>query len=116
MTQTYEVIGQPQIQQEYCTDEFQTVMVIDLKREDGETGDVWIIAGVPDHMQGSSQAARTQSGYQDVWVFGDSLDSWCPESFRAGAADDMRVILDVCRKSAIAAHKERYQAEYAEKF
>jgi hypothetical protein len=81
-TMTYTVIGQPQVQAEYCTDEFESVMVFDLQREDGETGDVWIVAGVPAYQQGSSRASHTQSGYQTVRVFGNAADDWCPASFR----------------------------------
>ena len=92
-------------------------MVIDLKREDGITGDVWIVAGVPDSQQDSSDAARTQSGYQEVWVFGDSIDCWCPESFRdvdeeeEGCWHNLAAdIEEACRKVALKAHRETYRA------
>jgi hypothetical protein len=111
----YEVIGQPRIESEY-SDQYQTVMVIDLKREDGVTGDVWIIAGVPDSQQGSSDAARTQYGYQEVWVFGDSVDMWCPECFQVPDADGsgcyydvMSDIIEACCKAALTAHREAYR-------
>src|SRR5215831_17137193 len=50
---TYELIGTPRIESEY-SDEYETVMVIDLRRSDGETGDVWICAGVPRSDRGTS--------------------------------------------------------------
>jgi hypothetical protein len=45
---TYEILGNPRIETEY-SDQWETTMVIDLVREDGVAGDVWIVAGVPDY-------------------------------------------------------------------
>jgi hypothetical protein len=84
---TYKLIGTPRIEAEY-SDRYETTMVVDLRREDGVTGDVWIVAGVPESDRGSSDAARTQEGYLTVRVFGDSPDHWCPESFRPLAIPD----------------------------
>lgn len=107
----YELIGQPRIEPEY-DDEWETVMVCDLRRDDGATGDVWIVAGVPDHMRGSSEAAGTQRGYERVRVFGDSPDMWCPESFRPGDDDAYYgdIVADVvaaCEAPALAVHRAR---------
>jgi hypothetical protein len=99
----YTLIGRPRVQPEYC-DEWETVMVIDLRRDDGEEGDVWIVAGVPDYRRGSSAAAGTQDGYQTVRVFGNSPDTWCPDNFDA---DDDLAILDACMAAALRAHRER---------
>lgn len=102
-TQNYKLIGTPQVQVEY-SDEFETVMVCDPQRSDGETGDVWIVAGVPDYNQGSSRAAGHQSGFEDVKVFGNSPDHWCPESFDP---DDADAIIEACRETALRTHRER---------
>jgi hypothetical protein len=106
---TYELIGEPRIEPEY-SDSYETVMVCDLRREDGVTGDVWIVAGVPRSDRGSSDAARTQEGYLTVRVFGDSPDHWCPESFRPdeGEGDYREIsdsILQAVRKAALAVHR-----------
>jgi hypothetical protein len=104
----YEVIGTPRIEREYC-DEYEAAMVIDLKREDGETGDVWIVAGVPAHLQGTAQAAGHTRGLASVRVFGDSPDMWCPESFRPGDDDYGQVAADVvaaCEPAALKTWRE----------
>jgi hypothetical protein len=109
----YELIGAPRIEAEY-SDEWETVMVCDLKREDGQTGDVWIVAGVPDYQRGSSEAARTQHGYETVRVFGDSPDHWCPESFRPADGEYPEVAADIVTSiedQALATHRERREAE-----
>ena len=100
---TYALIGTPRIESEY-SDEYETTMVCDVRRGDGVTGDVWIVAGVPDYQRGSSDAARTQYGYERVRVFGDSPDSWCPASLDADDADD---IIATCESVAIATHRAR---------
>lgn len=113
---TYELIGSPYIENAYC-DAWETTMVCDLRRSDGETGDVWIVAGVPDYLRGTSNAARTQYGYEQVRVFGDSPDHWCPASFCPMDGDYAEVIAGVvtaCQSAALAAHRARMQAEVAE--
>ena len=113
MTQTkpYEVIGTPHVEAEY-SDEYETTMVFDLRRADGETGDVWIVAGVPDYMRGSSDAAHTQRGYERVRVFGDSPGHWCPESFRPadGDYDFADEIIAAVESMALETHRERMNA------
>jgi hypothetical protein len=101
-TAQYELIGTPRVEAEY-SDEYETVMVCDLRRADGETGDVWIVSGVPDYQRGSSDAAGTQRGYQTVRVFGDSPDMWCPASFDVDDAED---IIAACEVAALKAHNE----------
>lgn len=112
---TYELIGTPRIENEYC-DEYETTMVIDLMREDGVTGDVWIIAGVPDYNQDSAKAAATDRGYETVRVYGDCVDVWCPKSFRiADEVGSYRSVIDgvvaSCQSAAIKAHRERMAEE-----
>ncbi len=107
---TYEIVGSPKIQAEYC-DEYEAAMVIDLKREDGATGDVWVVAGVPGHLQGTAQAAGHTMGLASVRVFGDSPDMWCPESFRPLNEGESysRIAADVveaCEGAALKAWRE----------
>jgi len=109
---TYEVIGTPRIEAEY-SDEYETTMVVDLRREDGATGDVWIVAGVPDYQRGSSDAARTQSGYQRVRVFGDCPDHWCPKSFWPTDEDYESLaeeVIAACEKTALQTHRQEREA------
>jgi hypothetical protein len=112
---TYELIGNPRIETEY-SDQYETVMVCDLKRDDGVTGDVWIVAGVPAQHVGSSNAAGHQYGFQSVRVFGDSPSMWCPESFRPieepdtySYADVAEAVVEACRAAALATHNEARQ-------
>jgi hypothetical protein len=111
---SYKLIGKPTIESE-CSDKYETTMFFELLREDGQSGDVWIVAGVPDYLRGSSDAARTQSGYLRVRVYGDCADAWCPESFRPADGNYMQVMADVvlaCESAALAAHDTRlYAAE-----
>jgi hypothetical protein len=114
----YEVIGTPHVETEYCT-EYETVMVIDLKRGDGVTGDVWIVAGVPPYLQGTAAACGHQSGLQDVRVFGDSVDDWCPDSCREpdedGSYQTVRdEIVEAVRKVALRTHNTRPVIESTE--
>lgn len=97
---TYEVIGEPRLKTEDC-DEWEAVMVIDLIREDGVIGDVWIAAGVPDYHRGTALAARTNRGCESIWVFGDSLDMWCPHQFQDDPAGIESDIENACRKVAL---------------
>lgn len=100
---TYTMIGTPRIQAE-LSNQWETTMTIDLRREDGVVGDVWIVAGVPDYHRGSAEAARTQSGYQTVRVFGDTPDTWCPvPNWREVMAE----IVEACYPVAMAAHQAR---------
>ena len=100
---TYELIGSPRIESEYC-DEWETAVVCDLRRSDGETGDVWICAGVPRSERGTSDAVGTQDGFLRVWLPGDSPACWCPKNFDY---HDHEAILDACREAALAAHRNR---------
>lgn len=79
----YELIGTPQIEDEYTDGELETVMVATLRREDGVEGDIWLCAGVRPQYQDTVQHALDgcQTGYESVRVFGDSLDCWCPKQF-----------------------------------
>lgn len=113
---TYELIGQPRIESEY-SDEWETTMACDVRRDDGVTGDVWIVAGVPDYLRGSSEAAHTQRGYERVRVFGDSPEHWCPDVFVKPDWADIDVIATVhddvlaaLESAALAAHRERVNA------
>ena len=100
---TYELIGTPRIEASY-SDEWETTMVCDVRRDDGTTGDVWIVAGVPDYQRGSSEATGTQRGYTTVRVFGDSPDTWCPASLDY---EDAEEIVAACEVAALAAHQAR---------
>ena len=112
---TYELIGTPRIEAEY-SDDYETTMSCDLRRTDGVSGDVWIVAGVPDYLRGTADAARTQRGYETVRVFGGSPDHWCPESFRP-ADDDYSDVRDgviaACESTALRVHRDRRQTSEA---
>ena len=100
-TASYTVTGL-RVEPEY-SDEYETVCVIDLKRNDGETGDVWIVAGVRPQDRGTVQACGTQAGFRRAWLYGDSRDCWCPASF---ANDDADAILEACQAAAIKAPRD----------
>jgi len=107
---SFELVGTPRIEAEY-SDQYETVMVCDLKRSDGETGDVWIVAGVPACHVGSANACGSQVGFLNVRVFGDSVDMWCPESLRVAAEDGRydtvrESVVEAVRKVAIQTHNE----------
>jgi hypothetical protein len=87
MAHTYEVIGTPEVQKEYC-DEWQTTMVFRLRRDDGKEDTIWVTAGVPDWQRGSSQAAGHRMGFESVNVFGGSIDEWCGRELYADITDD----------------------------
>ena len=76
------------VEDQYC-DQWETVMVAELVREEGETGDVWIVAGVPPYQRGIAKAAGHEHGLRSVRVYGDSPDCWCPESFDPADVDEM---------------------------
>ena len=82
---TYTVASEPKIQSEY-SDNYETVLTINVRR-DGVTGEVWICAGVPEYLRGSSDAARSQDGYTDVWAFGDSVDTWLDPTLQVSDED-----------------------------
>lgn len=111
---TYELIGSPSIETQY-SDEWETTMVCTVQREDGVEGDVWIVAGVPDCQRGSSEAARTQVGYCTVRVFGDYIDTWCPDSLRVKDEDGSYAtlcdeILSAVAPDALPIHRDRVRA------
>lgn len=103
----FTLLRSPRIEPEY-SDQWETTMVCDVRRSDGTEGDVWIVAGVPDYQRGSSEAARTQRGYETVRVFGDSADMWCPRSLMT---EDMEGVIDgvvsAVETAALSAHREQ---------
>jgi hypothetical protein len=105
---TYELIGTPAVQDEY-SDEYETVMTVDVRRSDGEDGpEVWIVAGVPDHLQGTAKAAGHQTGLMSVRVFGDNPACWCPDSLRPEDGNYRAVadaIIEAVHDVAIATHR-----------
>lgn len=104
---TYELIGSPLIEPDYC-DQWETTMVCDIQREDGITGEVWIVAGVPDYQRGTSEAARTQRGYETVRVFGNSPDHWCSNSLITEDLEEVIAgVLLAVSTGALATHRER---------
>lgn len=117
---TYVLSGNVVVQEEatedttYPTTEYETVITIPLRRDDGVAGDIWAIAGVPESMIGTAQASGSQRGLRSIWLFGDCQDMWCPAQFR----DDPNVVETVrglfwdgpVRQAAIAAHIERVRA------
>lgn len=94
------------VEPEY-SNEWETVMVADIRRDDGETGDIWIVAGVPDYLRGTAKAAGTSRNLMSVRVFGDSPDCWCPASFDYNDSDAM---LDAIRDASIAKHADQISA------
>ena len=110
---TYELLGKPFVESEY-SDEWETVMVCNVRRSDGVEGDVWIVAGVRDYQRGSSTAAGTQAGYQGVRVFGDSPSHWCPDSLRPEDGDYSSVadaIVEAVSEAALGVHNDADAAE-----
>lgn len=107
---TFEIVSKPHVEAEYC-DQWETTMIITLEREDGVSGDVWIVAGVPDYQRGSSEASGHQWGFEDAWVFGDHIDMWCSEPLKISDADGTysdlhEAVLGAVRKVAIATHRQ----------
>ncbi len=92
------------IETAYTDDAYETVLTMDLTRSDGEKGDCWVVAGVPQWQRGSSDAAGHQTGFLDAWAFGDSLETWLSPNFHG---DDTDAIIAGVRKAAIAAHVDR---------
>ena len=108
---TFEAIGDPRIETEY-SDEYETVMVIDLQNESGDIGDVWVVAGVPDYLRGTARASGSQRGLMSVRVFGDGVDMWCPGVFRVADADYTTIanaVVAACEQSALKVHRSRFQ-------
>ncbi len=65
----YDVIGSPRVEADYC-DEYETVMVIDLRREDGEDRrrmDCGRRAGLPARVQRCGTHAEWISDRARVW-------------------------------------------------
>jgi len=98
----YELIGYPRVESDY-SDEWESCVVCVVRRHDGVIGDVWLVAGVPAHLQGSSAAARTQRGYRRVRTFGNHPSMWCPSCFDAEHAEE---IMAACSTAALAAHAD----------
>lgn len=97
---------------EYC-DEWQTCVSMDLERiSDSATGNVWLLAGVPPYLQGTSRKEGYQEGFVYVIVpdFG-SWDAWC--SFERPEDEDecgimVHEILSSCEDAALREHWAAY--------
>lgn len=114
----YTITNDPKVEKEYC-DEWETIMQIGLRRDDGAEGVVWVAAGVPDYHRGSAQSAGHNMGFEDVRPcdFG-SLDAWCDRALYEGCAEHgadgdrdelITTMIETVRKAAMAAHRE-YQS------
>jgi len=95
----YEVISATVQEHEVYPDEYRGAAVVELRRDDGVVGDVWVTV---------AKSQGVQDGYQKVSLYGDPGDgasSWCPDTFDANDCDK---ILDSCTDVALAAwHKFR---------
>ena len=94
------------IPEDQYSDKWETVMIAKLIREDGNTGDVWIVAGVPRQYHQTATIVRHEHGLRSVRVYGDSPDCWCPASFDPDDVDD---IIAACREAALAKDEEMRQ-------
>lgn len=109
-TYTYRAYGRPSIETEYY-DDYETVMVVSVERSDGVTGDMWVVAGVPDYLQ--SQVVHCgQRGLASVRVFGDNVHMWCPDALLDPDEDGRyselaKTIADTAREMALKAHFAR---------
>lgn len=74
-----------------CAGWWSGAVVVDLKRNDGVEGAVWVEAGVPPSRTGTAQAVGV-TGLQTAWLFGDSRDAWCPESFIKDDPDEILAV------------------------
>ena len=107
---TFEVIGSPTIQAEY-SDEWETVLTVDVQRDDGEVAEeVWLVAGVPDYLRSTARAAGTHRGVERVWVFGDRPDYWCPANITGDYAEIADAIIAACLTAALDLHHSRLVA------
>ena len=125
MSHTYEIIGEPEVQREY-SDQWQTTMVFELRRDDGKQDTIWVTAGVADWQRGSSQAAGHRFGFEDVDVFGGSLDEWCGRNLYMDltdedgnidsglVADEKYAMLESVRKIALANQIEMDECQEAQ--
>jgi hypothetical protein len=65
-----------------CPYEALTVIVL-RRRSDGVVGEIWLCAGIPEHMHDTFDATNdTFLELSGVWPFGDELHCWCPVEFR----------------------------------
>lgn len=80
--------------------EWSGAVIVTLRRGDGIEADIYIEAGVPDYLVGTAQASRSSYGLEQVWLFGDSRDMWCPKEFRA---NDHHAMLDAAHDAALRA-------------
>lgn len=78
--------------------EYSGAVVVDLRRDDGVEGDIWVAAGVPDHLVGTAKASGHTYRMKDVWAWGATHDDWCPSQFDYR---DMTAMLDAARKVAL---------------
>lgn len=85
-----------EIERDY-SDDWQVTCRVDLER-DGISGEIWVVAGVPESLRGTAVAARTTRGLAECWRFGDSPDCWCPPQFRA---DDYDALLEAATPAAL---------------
>lgn len=90
-------------------DEWQGVVIVTLRRDDGVTADVYVIAGVRESNIGSAQASGSARGFEDVWLFGDSPAMWCPAEFDY---HDSRQMLAASHDAALAAWRA-YEGPYS---
>ncbi len=100
------------IEREYC-DEWETIISMSLRRDDGTEATVWVAAGVPDYHRGSAQAAGHRCGFESVRAcdFG-SWDAWCgfdqPED--GDEMQDLKSdIVDAVSEEAMRIHRGRQQ-------
>lgn len=87
-----------------------TVVCLLCDAETGEgLGEVWLVAGVRPHMEGTANAAASWRELESVWAYGDSLDCWCPDGLFAQHED----VLEACYGPALAAWREADAAREA---
>jgi len=108
----YEVMNVTVQEHEVYPDEYRGAAVVELRRDDGVVGDVWVTVGVPAYLEDLADSQGVQDGYEKVSLYdGDSncASSWCPDTFDANDCDK---ILDACTDVALAAWR-KFQVENA---
>ena len=92
-TYTYAVVGS----RIHARDEDELTAIVTIRREDGETREVWACAGIPDYLRGEVAACGSPYGYESAWLPGDAPDCWCPPEFQ----EDMQAVGNIAEAEAL---------------
>jgi hypothetical protein len=107
----YEVISTPTIHPD-GSDEWETLVSLKVRRDDGVEAEVWLSAGVPEWQRGTAKASGSRREFETVYTpdLGGGWDSWCgferPES-EGEAYDMIEEIREAARKVALKCHRQQ---------